>query len=204
MSNVKALTGKKLFGTAFFALFVLGLALSTSSVVQALFINTKTTFIVDGVVVSTGVNRITIDTAGAKNITVDTNDKTKFIPNGLALDDLISGDLIHITAKTRQGDNALARVVKLIGNGPGYGTQGDPVLTANATVMDIDITGNTGTFTVTTGSAVVTFEVLSDTSFIHKGGLLTFADLDIGNKVLVQGEDNTTGFIARNVIIKKK
>jgi len=201
MNNTKDITRKKLFGTAVFALFVLGLALSASSSVQALFINTKGNFNVDGIVARTGTNSITINTAGASNITVDVNKKTNFIPNGLSLEDLVDGDLIHIVAKTRQGDVPLARVVKLIGNGSGYGTQGDNVILTNAVVTDKDEVNDT--FVVSTGSAVVTFKVLSSTNFIYKGDLYGFADLEIGNKVFVNGEDNTTEFIAKTVIINK-
>jgi len=197
MNKTIEIIRKKMAGTAIIALFVMGLALSTSSVVQALFINTKTDFIVDGVVASVGTNRVTIFTAGDPNVTIDTDSNTIFVPAGLLLGDLVSGDVISITAETRLGDTPLARLIEFVGNGPGYGTQGDSVLVTNAVVTN----KTAETFTVNTGSAIVSFKVSLGTNFIYSGSILGFADLDIGNKVFVQGEDNTTEFIANTVII---
>lgn len=177
---------------------VLGMALSASSSVQALFISVVGNVNVDGIVdnVNIGDSTLTITTAGTPAITFDINGKTNFAPDGLSFGDLEEGDHVRVNAKPVDGGNPLAIVVRKLNNGdPGYGTRGD-----NVTVNDAVVTGKTSnTFTVDVGYTEITFRVLSSTNF--NGIVKNFSDLQIGNTVHVNGEDNTTEFIARQVIV---
>ena len=207
MNNTKELARKKIIGTAIFALFVFGLALSASSSVQALFVNTKGNFNVDGTVTNVGSSSLTISTNGSSNITFNT-EGANIIPKGTVLDSLVN-KRVRVNAKPDGENYPIAIVIKkLNSNDPGYGTQGDNVNIHNAVVSDInvDVSGDSGTFTVNIGNDAeiisVTFTVLPSTKF--SGDIKDFSDLETGFIVKVNGEDNIAGFTARTVIVKKK
>lgn len=190
MKNTKNVTRKKIFGTAVFALFALSVALSASSIVQALFIDSGTTVIVDGTVSNIGTDRITISVVGSPYvITMDIDSSTVFSPSGFSP---IGGDLVRVTAKKGIG-NSLALLVQPVGNDPGYGIPGNGVSIDSAFVAQK--TGDT--FTVNTGSTMITFKVKDYTIFEGSN----FASLNLGDEVEVDGVE-TTEFIALFVVIK--
>lgn len=196
MNNTKSLVRKKVIGTAVFALFALGLALSASSAVQALFIDSGARLTVSGKVISKGASSITISTAGSA-VTLGVNSNTVFSPSGFSFGDLVVDDFVMVIAKNRAGPTALALNVKFLGHGSGYGTQGDTVFVENALVTN----KTADTFTVSTGSATVTFRVLSTTTFIGDSGELTFAELPIYSRVQVSGTDGASESVAGMVVV---
>ena len=145
MNNTKNLVRKKIIGTAIFALFALGLVLSASSVVQALFIDSGTTIMADGVVNNiVADNRITIGVTGSSYvITMDMDSSTVFSPSGFSP---VIGDLVRVTAEKKQVGNAFAVLIQPIGTDPGYGTPGNGVSIDSAYVAHIDIIEDTFTF----------------------------------------------------------
>jgi len=192
-TEVKKTLSKKLIGSAVFALLLGAMTLSTSASVKALFIDTSKIINIDASVVSVGASSLVVDTVGTPNITIDVNDKTVFT-GGSSMSVIAAGDNVHITAKSKEGDNPLALVVRKTGTGYGYGSGGK-----NVTVTDGEVTGKTAdTFTVETNATTVTFKVLASTIF-NKGNFLT---LKIGDEVLVDGEEALNEFIATSVVIK--
>lgn len=208
MNNTKDLARKKIVGTAIFALFVFGLALSASSSVQALFISTKGTINVDGTVTRVFGSNLFISTAGTpEDIAFATDEKTNIIPKGTTLNSL-RNERVRINAKPRDGGVPIAIVIKKVDiSDPGYGTQGDSVNVSDAIVTSVDTADRT--FTVDTGYTLITFKVpLLGTKF--NGDAKSLSELsDLykqGEKITVHvnGEDNTAEFVARTVITKKK
>ncbi|MCK5476078.1 MAG: hypothetical protein KAI71_05885 [Candidatus Pacebacteria bacterium] len=202
MNNTKDLARKKIIGTAIFALFVFGLALSASSSVQALFISTKGTINVDGTVTDVGISSLTISTNDSI-ITFNT-DGANIIPNGTTF---IGGERVRVKASPNGGIPLAIVIKKLNSSDPGYGTQGDNVNINDAIVYSVDIDNKT--FTVNTGYTLITFRVsLSDTKFNGNAkNLSELSDLlGQGGEVTihVNGEDSASGFLARTVITKKK
>lgn len=192
-TEIKKRFSKKMIGSAVFALLIGAMTLSTSASVKALFVDTSKILNMDAAVVSVGSSSLVVDTAGTPNITVDVNGKTVFT-GGASMGVIAPGDTVHITAKTTEGGDVLALVIRKTGIGYGYGLGGKDVV-----VTDAEVIGKTAdTFTVKTDSTTVTFKVLASTIF-NNGNFLT---LKIGDKVLVDGEQTSTEFIANSVVVK--
>jgi len=69
-------------------LFALGVALSASSIVQALLINTENSIIVSGVITDKGLDKLRI-TTGDSSVTIGIDQNTTvFRPSGLSFADL--------------------------------------------------------------------------------------------------------------------
>lgn len=189
---------KKSIGTLIFAMLIIGISLISFSVAGAKFINNPfNTLNFDGLVDSVSASQITLLTSGTKPITVVLIDgKTNFVG------DLESGDLeyldhVKIIAKI-DGDIITAKSIKKIDGTTGYGTAGDHVNIVRAVVTGK--TDNPETFTVDSGSAIITFYVTSSTKFIKT----TFNELDTEDIVHVIGTDSGINFLAKNVILKSK
>lgn len=188
---------KKLIGSAVFFLLLGAMALATSAPVKALFVDTGKILNIDAAVISVGSSNLVIDTPGTPSMTVDVSSKTVFT-GASSLSDIAAGDTVRITARTSgDDDNPIALVIRKTGTGYGYGAGSD-----NVVVTDAKVTGKTAdTFTVETKSLeTITFKVLSSTIFT-KGD---FSTLKIGDKVLVNGDQTSTEFIARTVVVKSK
>lgn len=79
--------------------------------------------------------------------------------------------------------------------GYGYGTVGHPINVPRGTVTAM----SSNSFTVDTGTEIITFTVDSSTSFIKT----TFSDLAIGNVVTIHGTSFGSDNLAKLVILQK-
>lgn len=193
--------GKKLIGTGVFALLVVGVFAAAASFVQAKFVENPGTLVFDGLVSDSPIPiengkkfELVLLTSGTEPVSVLTNKKTRFTGGISGADDVVPGDHLKIEAKVNDGVNT-AKVVKLVeSDASGYGTAGDKVFVARATVLSK--TSNPNTFTVESAAATVTFRVNSSTKFLFT----TFDKLSDGDKVMVQGRDSGSEFVAKLVV----
>lgn len=192
---MKKLYRNKLIGTVVFIFILAGFILAGFSYAQAKFISTKGHLNIDGVVASVGASSLTVVTSGSTPITVDVYERRSKFSWGTSLSDLVPGDQVSITARMSGSGNPTARFIRKWGSGPGYGTAGDTVVTTHATF----VSKTANTFTVNNGPSLVTFKVLTSTSFMGK----SFANLEAGDMVNVVGEDSGTQFVARRVFTKR-
>jgi len=184
---------QKIIRTLVYLVLITGFSLTAFNIVQARYIQNRVTLQVDGIIVDLTPDSMTINTAGASNIAVLIDFRRTIFARGLTLADFSLDDRVSIIARSRDSDLVAQMIRKLPGTGygTGYGTAG-----ANVQVLLATVTGKTGnTFTVFTGTNLVTFQVLSSTRFFRT----SFAALAPGDSVTVHGQDNGSQFVARQV-----
>ena len=181
---------KKIIGTAVYSLILAVILVAIGSPVFAQFIQTRSTLIVDGVVVAVGSSSLTLDTAGSSAFDIDINSRTIF-PSGLALAGISPGDVLSIVARNSGSGNPVARVIRKH-EGSGYGFPGETVIVRRGEVVSKGATS----FTVDSGIALITFDVIASTRFVRTN----FSILALGDRVQITGRDSGTSFVARTVI----
>jgi len=183
---------KKIIGTFLFSAFVVGVSLAGFSLAGAHFFNGFRNIHFDGIVntVNTSNFEMILLTSGTDPVTVQINEHTVFT-GGLSYEDILLGDHLKVFAKTRDGVN-IAKVVRRVDGGTGYGTAGDMVHVSQATV----VSKTADTFTVDSGTANITFRITSATRFIRTN----FSSLSAGDSVMVNGTDSGTEFLAKIVV----
>lgn len=180
---------KKLAGTITYTLIVAAVILGIGWQASARLIQNTSSLIVDGVVVSTSSDSVTIATAGSSPIELQTDNRTILL-GAEEPTDYLPGTVVSVVARS-SGSQYLARIVQTR-PGSGYGFLGDSVITRRGDI----IAKGADNFTIDTGLLNVTYYVTSSTLFSRT----SFAELSVGNTVQVIGKDTGSNFTATIVI----
>lgn len=182
---------KKLIGTS----LILGvpvialLAVGTDTFAQ--FIDTGRNVVVDGVVIGSTEDEVTVATSGAEPIEFAVTDRTVVVG-----DDRVAapGDGVKVIGRNTDGVLS-ARVIQLSEQpSVGYGQAGDAVIARNGAVVEI----TDDSLTIETANTTTTYNITDDTRFLRASQ----SELESGDEVQVIGEDTSTGFAATMVVAR--
>lgn len=176
---------KKLAGTVTYLIVIGAVVFGIGWQASARFIQSGGSLIFDGVVVATSANSLTVATNSSTPVQIFTDNRTIFVRENSPSDYPV-GTVVSVVARSSNG-TPVARVIQSK-PGSGYGFAGDPVLVRSGEI----VSKTANSFTINSGVATITFEVTPSTFFART----SFANLAIGQKVQIIGNDNGSNFVA--------
>ncbi|HYE22757.1 MAG TPA: DUF5666 domain-containing protein [Verrucomicrobiae bacterium] len=185
---------KKFVGTALIAIVIAGLISASIGVVNAQFISNAADRVrIDGQVVNKTDDYIELDTNGTDTFKVYINDRTRFQPNRNSWLDIDTGDVVHVQGQFNDEGNIEASRIRLLEDTHTYGSN-PGVRVLNGTVVAKG--ANSFTVRLDDSDIDVVFTVDSSTRFVRTN----FPSLEVGDEVLVRGQDTGANFYAQRVI----